>query len=284
MKRISILVCTVALCLPLILAGCDQGKEERAKLEKQLAQLKTTSGETSSERDRLKMELTAAISKGDGLQEQVSKLTDQESKLRGQISGLNHSSQALEDKVKFLTDSLNDLTGSMKEVVDTSGRLGNEIAELKNAREALQAQVLELTKQRDEAVAKEQQAQRELAVLTAKAQAAGVKPSVPNDGLVAVAETSPKVETPKVETPKVEGAKAPTVHSFASARAKVDKGQSATLTWHVSNASEIHIEPGVGPVSALGSTNVKPTKTTTYTLTAKNDDGQTVETCKVEVR
>ena len=144
---------------------------------------------------------------------------------------------------------------------------------------AMQAQVKELTKQRDEAIAKEQQAQRELAILTAKAQAEDKEISEPNDGLVAITET-PKKE----ETPKVEGVKPPTVHSFSSVRTKVDKGQSATLGWHVSNASEILVEPGVGSVSALGSINVKPTKTTTYKLTAKNEGGETVETWTVEVR
>jgi hypothetical protein len=107
----------------------------------------------------------------------------------------------------------------------------------------------------------------------AAAQAASQATSEPNDEVVAI-----------TETPVVEGPALPTVHSFASTRTKVDKGQSATLTWHVSNASEIRIEPGLGSVSALGSTNVRPTKTTTYTLTATNDSGQAVETCKVEVR
>ncbi len=279
MKRISILVCTVGLCLPLILAGCDKGKEERAKLKNELAALKTTSGETASERDSLKMELTAAISKRDELQGQFTTLTGEEKKLRGHIEELTGSSQDLGNRVTKLTDSLEQLTGQLEKITGARNQLQKDIAELKSSRDELQTQVGELTKQRNEAVAKEQQAQRELAVLTAKAQAAGVKSGTPNDGLVAIAETSRKEGTPKAEA-----AKPPTVHSFASARAKVDKGQSATLTWHVSNASEIRLEPDVGPVSALGSTNVKPTKTTTYTLTATNDDGQTVETCKVEVR
>jgi len=135
--------------------------------------------------------------------------------------------------------------------------------------------VRELTKQRDEAVAKEQQAQQELAALTAAAgsSAAASTTSDPTDGMVEI-----------TEPPKVEDIKAPTIHSFASARTRVDRGQSATLTWHVSNASDIRIEPGVGSVSALGSTNVKPRQTTTYTLTAINDGGQTVETYTIEVR
>lgn len=282
MKRNSILVCTIALFLPLILTGCDKGAEEKAKrqkVEQELAQLKTTLEKTSSERDRLKTDLAAVTKERDDLGTQVIKLTSEEKKLRDQIDELVGSSQRLDGEVTRLTGSIEKLTGQLKEITDSRDQLQSEIAGLNSSRDALQVQVKELTKQRDEAVAKEKQAQRELAILTAKAQDRDETISEPNDGLVAV------IETPaEKETPKVEGVKPPIVHSFASARTSVEKGQSATLTWHVSNASEIRIEPGVGSVSALGSTNVKPTKTTTYTLTATNDGGQTVETCRVEVR
>ena len=278
MKRISILLCSLAL----FLAGCDKGAEERAKLakvEKELAELKTASEKTSSERDRLKTDLAAATKERDDLQAQVTTLTGEEEKLRGQIEELTGSSQQLDEEVTRLKGSIEDLTGQLKEITDSSNRLQKEIADLKKSHDALQARVKELTKQRDEAIAKEQQAQRELAILTAQAKAQEHAISEPNDGLVAIAETPAKEEQPKIEQ-----VKPPTVHSFASARARVDKGQSATLTWHVSNASEIRIEPDVGSVSALGSTNVKPTEDTTYTLTAINDGGRTVETCRIEVR
>ena len=285
MKRISILVCTVVLCLSLILAGCDKGAEERAKLaevEKELADLKTASQKTSSERDSLKTDLAAATQNRDELQARVTTLTGEEKKLRDQIDQLTTSSRNLDKKVAELTGSVEQLTGQLKTVTDSRDQLQKDIAEIKKTRDSLQAQVTELTKQRDEAVAKEEQAQRELAILTAAAKAKGqtITEPEPEDGLVAITEAPPKEE----QEPKVESIKPPTVHSFASARVKVDKGQSATLSWHVSNASEILIEPGVGSVSALGSTNVKPTKTTTYKLTAKNEGGETVETCTVEVR
>ncbi len=284
MKRISILVSTIALCLPLILAGCDKGAEERAKLqkvEKELAEVKSTSGKTSSERDTLKTELAEVTQARDDLQEQVTKLTDEEMILRGQIAELTGSSQRLDGDVAKLTASLEKLTEQSKGITDSRNKLQKDVTDLKSSRDALQAQVTELTKQRDEAVAKEQEAQQKLAALTATAGSSTAAPKTidPNDGLVAIT-AAPTEE----ETPKVEGVKSPTVHSFASARTKVDKGQSATLTWHVSNASEIRIEPDVGSVSALGSKNVKPKKTTTYTLTATNSGGQSVETCKVEVR
>ncbi len=282
MKRISILVCSIGLCLPLILAGCDKGAEDRAKLqevEQELVQLKTSLKKTSSERDDLKAKLAAATEERDNLQKQVNELTTEEEKLRKQITDLTSSSQRLDGEINKLTGTIEKLTGQIKNITESRDELQKEIAEVKNSREELQSRVKELIEQRDEAIAKEKQAQRELAMLTAEAQTEDQASSEPNKATVAAAE--PPVEK---ETPKVEQAKLPIVHSFASARSKVDKGQSATLTWHVSNASEIRIRPGIGSVSALGSTNVKPNEDTTYTLTATNDQGQAVETYRIEVR
>jgi outer membrane murein-binding lipoprotein Lpp len=282
MKRISTFICTTGLCLPLILAGCDKGAEERAKLqqvEQELVQLKTTIEKTSSERDDLKTKLAAATKERDDLQTQVTGLTAEEEKLRNQIEDLTSSSQGLDEQVTKLTGTIEKLTEQIRAITESRDQLQKEIADLKSSRDSLQAQLKELEKQRDEAIAKEKQAQRELAMLRAKAKAGDQAGSKPSEGPVAV--TEPPTEK---ETTKVEQAKLPIVHSFASARSRVDKGQSATLTWHVSNASEIRIEPGIGSVSALGSTNVKPAEDTTYTLTATNGDGQTVETYRIEVR
>lgn len=46
-----------------------------------------------------------------------------------------------------------------------------------------------------------------------------------------------------------------------------------TLSWNVANATEVSITPGIGAVAAVGSRTVTPTKTTTYTLSAKNAYG-----------
>jgi hypothetical protein len=138
-----------------------------------------------------------------------------------------------------------------------------------------------LTKQRDTAVVNAKESQDEIAELTAKLQAeAAAEPEL----LVAPTVVSEPPAVAVEETPEVEAVKAATIHSFNTARAKIKKGQNATLSWHVTNAESISIEPDIGSVSALGSRNVKPSKTTTYTLTATNKAGETVETCKVEVR
>ena len=170
--------------------------------------------------------------------------------------------------------------GQLEEVTESRDQLKEEVAGLKSSNEGLQAQVHELTKQRDTAVVKAKESQDKIAELTAKLQTeAAAEPEL----LVAPTVVS---ETPAVveETPEVEAVKAATIHSFNTARAKIKKGQNATLSWHVSNAESISIEPDIGSVSALGSRNVKPSKTTTYTLTATGKGGETVETCKVEVR
>lgn len=282
MKRISILVCTVALCVPLILVGCDGGAEERAELEKvkgQLEELKAALRETSSESHSLKLELAAATETRDELQGHVTRLTGEEKKLRDQVDVLTGSSKSLDGKVAKLTGSLDQLAGQLKEVTNSRDQLQKDIAELKSSRDGLKAQIKELTGQRDEAVAKEQQAQKEIAVLTARLPVAAGTSSEPQDGPVATNDSPPKEEAPEVEV-----VESPTVHSFDAARVKIRKGQHVTLTWHVTNADRIDIEPDIGSVSALGSRNVKPRKTTTYTLTATNGAGETIETRTVEVR
>lgn len=61
----------------------------------------------------------------------------------------------------------------------------------------------------------------------------------------------------------------PTVISFSSNPAKIQPGQSATLNWQTSNATEVRIEGVSGNVQTSGSTSVSPGKTTVYKLIAK---------------
>jgi peptidoglycan-associated lipoprotein len=62
----------------------------------------------------------------------------------------------------------------------------------------------------------------------------------------------------------------------------VDKGQSTTLTWQTSNATDISIE-GIGAVQASGSQQVTPSDSMTYTLTAKGPGGTQQATARVTV-
>ncbi len=62
----------------------------------------------------------------------------------------------------------------------------------------------------------------------------------------------------------------------------VDKGQSTTLTWQTSNATDVSIG-GIGAVQTNGSQQVTPEDSTTYTLTAKGPGGTQEATARVTV-
>jgi len=76
-------------------------------------------------------------------------------------------------------------------------------------------------------------------------------------------------------------ASAPTATLTASPDT-IDKGQSSTLTWQVSNATDVGID-GIGAVQPSGTQQVTPAATTTYTLTAKGPGGTQTATATVTV-
>jgi peptidoglycan-associated lipoprotein len=69
--------------------------------------------------------------------------------------------------------------------------------------------------------------------------------------------------------------------SLTAEPASVGQGQSATLTWTSSNATDLDLEPGLGKQQATGSTTVTPQDSTEYTLTAMGPSGTT--TCGARV-
>ena len=75
----------------------------------------------------------------------------------------------------------------------------------------------------------------------------------------------------------------PNVESFASSAGSIQPGQQAELKWQTGNASEVTIEPGIGVVSPDGSRQVTPDKTTTYTLTARNQGLTKTSTVTINV-
>ena len=62
----------------------------------------------------------------------------------------------------------------------------------------------------------------------------------------------------------------------------VDPGQSTTLTWQTTNATDVSIG-GIGAVQTNGSQQVTPSESTTYTLTAKGSGGTQEATARVTV-
>ena len=74
---------------------------------------------------------------------------------------------------------------------------------------------------------------------------------------------------------------APTATLTANPEA-IDKGQSSTLTWQTSNATDVSID-GIGAVQPNGPQQVTPTESTTYTLNAKGAGGTQTATARVTV-
>jgi DNA-binding protein YbaB len=71
-------------------------------------------------------------------------------------------------------------------------------------------------------------------------------------------------QLPPAASPKVALSASPT-----SAQA----GQQVTLTWSSTKATSVTLEPSVGDVAAQGSTTVRPSQSTTYTVTATGPGG-----------
>ena len=63
--------------------------------------------------------------------------------------------------------------------------------------------------------------------------------------------------------------------SFVALPTSIDQGRASTLSWRMINATSAAIDKGVGnALVPSGHTTVKPTQTTTYTLTARGPGGK----------
>jgi peptidoglycan-associated lipoprotein len=74
----------------------------------------------------------------------------------------------------------------------------------------------------------------------------------------------------------------PTV-SLNASPTSVKSGDTVTLSWTSTDATDADIEPGVGKVALQGSTPVNPTDSTTYTITATGPGGSATATARVTV-
>jgi peptidoglycan-associated lipoprotein len=88
-------------------------------------------------------------------------------------------------------------------------------------------------------------------------------------------------KTPPPPPPPPPPPAAPTASLSANPNT-VEKGQSTTLSWETSNATDVSID-GVGAVQPSGSQQVTPADSTTYTLTAKGAGGSQTATARVTV-
>jgi peptidoglycan-associated lipoprotein len=74
----------------------------------------------------------------------------------------------------------------------------------------------------------------------------------------------------------------PTVTLKASSTL-VQQGDSVTLSWSSTNATELDLSPGVGRVAPEGSTKVTPATSTNYTITASGPGGNTSDSVRITV-
>jgi hypothetical protein len=86
-----------------------------------------------------------------------------------------------------------------------------------------------------------------------------------------------------VVEPEPQPVYAPVISSFTANPNYIQPGQSAQLTWTVTNATSIDISPNVGSVPASGVYTVMPTYTTTYTMTASGSGGSVTASTTVTV-
>jgi peptidoglycan-associated lipoprotein len=90
-----------------------------------------------------------------------------------------------------------------------------------------------------------------------------------------------KKKTPPPPPPPPPPASAPTASLTANPNT-IDKGQSTTLTWETTNATDVSID-FVGAVSPTGSKQMTPDTSTTYHLVAKGPGGTQEATARVTV-
>jgi len=88
--------------------------------------------------------------------------------------------------------------------------------------------------------------------------------------------------TPAGPVPPVSGQR-PMIHSFLANPGSIEKGQAVALSWGVSGADAINIQPYVGSVDSYGSKLLNLESSITFTLTATNSAGSSTSTVTVTV-
>jgi peptidoglycan-associated lipoprotein len=91
------------------------------------------------------------------------------------------------------------------------------------------------------------------------------------------------VKTPPSAPPPPPPAPARPTVTLQASPTSINKGESSTLTWNSTDATQLSIAPEVGAVTAQGSTKVTPSDSTTYTITATGPGGSATATAAVSV-
>jgi peptidoglycan-associated lipoprotein len=91
-----------------------------------------------------------------------------------------------------------------------------------------------------------------------------------------------QINTPPPPPPPPPPATRPTV-SIQANPTSINRGDSSTLSWTSTDATQLTISPDVGAVTAQGSTKVTPSNSATYTITASGPGGSADSSVRVTV-
>lgn len=75
----------------------------------------------------------------------------------------------------------------------------------------------------------------------------------------------------------------PRINKFTVSANTVPQGEPVTLSWDVSDATRVTLQPEVGTIPAVGTRSMTPNVTTTYEIVASNDAGATKSDATVNV-
>lgn len=91
------------------------------------------------------------------------------------------------------------------------------------------------------------------------------------------------IVTKPAEAPPPPPPSPPVINAFSAEPQTITAGGRITLSWNVSNAETVNIQPEIGAVGATGSLMLSPASTTTYTLTATSAAGSNTASTTVTV-
>jgi len=301
MKRTLVLISMVGLGYLFAWGASEDTSKQQTELENlktELQQLKPNIEKAANEKSALEVEIAFEQQNREQLQQKVDELTSDRVNLTKQVEKLTFTCEQSRQQLEEIIKARDNLKQRTTVLTDTRNELQQQLAALTTSRNQLKRQVDELSKFRDAEAVKVQAAQDRVDILLAmingetegtdkqqnetktteltkeQTQPAVIKVSEDPDVLTAI-------NWPPVVSKQDEGR--PVCHSFGTSHSQITPGQTSILSWQVSNAQSIRIEPGIGRVSPLGSRAVKPSATTTYTLVAGNKEGQSRLSCRVEV-
>ncbi len=267
MKNTLIFACMMIMGLVSAGTGCRNRAEQQAEIARLRAELQN-----------VKTALEKAKTSGIDIEGRMEIATQARDQLAEQVKQLTAARDRLQETLTEVGASREKARQELADVTAVRDQLQKQVSEMTAARDLLREELNTAAKSRDAAVAEAQKAQKRIDELTSQLQAE-MKKAQGLQEQIASAEQARATG----ETLKSEAIESPIIHSFATTRAKISAGQSSTLSWWISNANRVRIEPDIGPVGALGSRTITPSKTTTYTLIAINEAGESRVTRRIEV-